>query len=182
MPIREKFPKAQLPRSHYFFSIGRGDSLRTFALRPLTLWAIIALLPLSLLWGGGATLYLAFHDDMLGIYLTHQIEMQNAYEDRIAEAHAELDRVASRELLDQNSFEGKVHDLLSRQAQLEQRGSIVASLVTRAGAHDLTVAEEIRPHPAAAKVPAAALSAIETASRTGPSDGVIGPPRAPSRR
>src|SRR5271163_3325585 len=107
MPIREKFPKAQLPRSHYFFSIGRGDSLRTFALRPLTLWAIIALLPLSLLWGGGATLYLAFHDDMLGIYLTHQIEMRNAYEDRIAEARAELDRVASRQLLDQQFLRGQ---------------------------------------------------------------------------
>jgi murein DD-endopeptidase MepM/ murein hydrolase activator NlpD len=174
MPIREKFPKAQLPRSHYFFSIGRGDSLRTFALRPLTLWAIIALLPLSLLWGGGATLYLAFHDEMLGIYLTHQIEMRNAYEDRIAEARAELDRVASRQLLDQNSFEGKVHDLLLRQAQLEQRGSLVASLATQVAEHDLAMTAEIRPHPAAVKVPVAALNAIEAVSRTGPSDSVIG--------
>ena len=174
MPIREKFPKAQLPRSHYFFSIGRGDSLRTFALRPLTLWAIIALLPLSLLWGGGATLYLAFHDEMLGIFLTHQIEMRNAYEDRIAEARAELDRVDSRQLLDQNSFEAKVHDLLSRQAQLEQRGSLVASLATQVAEHDLAMTAEIRPHPAAVKVPVAALNAIEAVSRTGPSDSVIG--------
>lgn len=175
MPVRENFPNAQLPRSHYFFSIGRGDSLRTFALRPLTLWAIIALLPLSLLWGGGATLYLAFHDEMLGIYLTRQIEMRNAYEDRIAAARAEFDRVASRQLLDQNSFEGKVHDLLSRQAQLEQRGSIVASLATRAAERDLAETADIRPHPAAAKVAAAALNAIDAASRTGPSDSVIGP-------
>jgi murein DD-endopeptidase MepM/ murein hydrolase activator NlpD len=171
MPIREKFPKAQLPRSHYFFSIGRGDSLRTFALRPLTLWAIIALLPLSLLWGGGATLYLAFHDEMLGIYLTRQIEMRNAYEDRIAEARAELDRLASRQLLDQNSFEGKVHDLFTRQAQLEQRGSIVASLATQVSEHDLAMTAEIRPHPATANV---AVNAIEAVSRTEPSDSVIG--------
>src|ERR1700733_8365792 len=112
MPIREKFPKAQLPRSHYFFSIGRGDSLRTFALRPLTLWAIIALLPLSLLWGGGATLYLAFHDEVLGPFLPHQSEIESAYEDRIAEAHAELDRVTSHQLQDQSSIDSKVHDLL----------------------------------------------------------------------
>ena len=92
MPIRENFPKAQLPRSHYFFSIARGDSLRTFALRPMTLWAVISLFPLSLLWGGAATLYFAFHDDMIGVYLTHQAEMQSAYEDRIAEARAEVDR------------------------------------------------------------------------------------------
>src|SRR5271156_6220627 len=175
MPIREKFPKAQLPRSHYFFSIGRGDSLRTFALRPLTLWAIIALLPLSLLWGGGATLYLAFHDDMIGIYLTHQAEMQSAYEDRIAEARAELDRVSSRQLLDQNAFEGKVHDLLSRQAQLEQRGSIVASLATQAATRELTATAEIRPRAAAPRLSAAALNAIEAASRSAPADSVIGP-------
>jgi murein DD-endopeptidase MepM/ murein hydrolase activator NlpD len=174
MPVRENFPKAQLPRSHYFFSIGRGDSLRTFALRPLTLWAIIALFPLSLLWGGCVTLYVAFHDEMLGVYLTRQIEMQNAYENRIAEGRAELDRLASRQLLDRNAFEGKVHVLLSRQAQLEQRGSIVASLATQARENDLAVTAEIRPHPAAAKVPAAALKAIEAASRTAPSDSVIG--------
>ena len=66
---------------------------------------------------------------MLGALAARQAEMQYAYEDRLAEARAELDRVASRQLLDQNSFEGKVHELLSRQAQLEQRGSIVAALV-----------------------------------------------------
>src|SRR5271170_2263822 len=161
MPIREKFPKAQLPRSHYFFSIGRGDSLRTFALRPLTLWSIIALLPLSLLWGGGATLYLTFHDEMLGVYLTRQAEMQNAYEDRIAEARAELDRVASRQLLDQTSFEGKVHELLSRQAQLEQRTSVVASMAKEAGAHPNLVAVVDRPRFKIVNAkPANALNAI----------------------
>ena len=105
MPIRDNFPKAQLPRSHYFFSVGRGDSLRTFALRPVTLWTIIALFPISLLWGGAATLYFAFHDDMIGVYLTHQAEMQTAYEDRIAEARAEVDRFSSRQLLDQNALD-----------------------------------------------------------------------------
>jgi murein DD-endopeptidase MepM/ murein hydrolase activator NlpD len=175
MPIRENFPKAQLPRSHYFFSIARGDSLRTFALRPVTLWAIISLLPLALLWGGGATLYFAFHDDMIGVYLTRQAEMQSAYEDKIAEAHAELDRVSSRKLLDQNAFEGKVHDLLSRQAQLEQRGSIVASLATQAATREPTATAEIRPRAAAPRLSAAALNAIEAASRSAPSDSVIGP-------
>jgi murein DD-endopeptidase MepM/ murein hydrolase activator NlpD len=175
MSIRENFPSAQLPRSHYFFSVGRGDKLRTFAMRPLTLWAIISLLPLSLLWGGAATLYVAFHDDMLGVFLARQAEMQNAYEDRIADARAELDRVASRQLLDQTSFEGKMHDLLSRQAQLEQRGSIVASLATQAAARDLSAVAEVRPRAAAPKLSTGALTAIEAASRSGPSDSVIGP-------
>ena len=175
MPIRENFPKVRLPRSHYFFSIARGDSLRTFALRPVTLWAIISMFPLSLLWAGAATVYFAFHDDMIGVYLTHQAEMQSAYEDKIAEAHAELDRLSSRKLLDQNAFEGKVHDLLSRQAQLEQRGSIVASLATQAATRELTAAAEIRPRAAAPRVSAAALNAIEAASGSAPIDSVIGP-------
>jgi len=175
MSIRDSLPKAQLPRSHYFFSIGRGDKLRTFALRPLTLWAMASLLPLSLLWGSLATLYVAFHDDMLGIYLARQTEIQSAYEDRIAQAHAELDRVASRRLIDQTSFEGKIHDLLSRQAQLEQRGSVVASLAKQAATRELFAAAEARPRPSAPKSVGAALNAIEAVSRTGPSDSVIGP-------
>jgi hypothetical protein len=58
--------------------------------------------------------------------------METAYEDRLAEARARLDEVASRQLLDQNSFEGRVHELLSRQAQIEQRGAIVVALAARA--------------------------------------------------
>jgi len=71
-------PNVQLPRSHYFLSIGRGDSFRTFALRPMALWAALALAPLAMFWGGGATLYIAFHDDLVGAFLDRQAEMQTA--------------------------------------------------------------------------------------------------------
>jgi murein DD-endopeptidase MepM/ murein hydrolase activator NlpD len=174
MYVRETFPKAKLPRTHYFLSISRGETFHTFAFRPLVLWAIAALAPLALLWGGATTLYIAFHDDMLGVYVARQAEMQNAYEDRVAEARAELDRVASRQLLDQNSFEGKMHDLLSRQARLEQRGSIVAALATEAGARESIATADIRSH-GPAKGASGALTAIEAVSHSGPSDSVIGP-------
>ena len=144
MSLRDSRPRPKSPRSHYFFSRARGGAIRTFALRPFTLWSLIAIVPISLVWGGAATLYLAFHDDMLGVLAARQAEMQYAYEDRLAEARAELDRVAGRQLLDQNSFEGKVHELLSRQAQLEQRGSIVAALVDQAS-HDIVAAAPTRP-------------------------------------
>ena len=145
MSVRESFPRAKLPRSHYFLSVARGESVRTMACRPFALWSAAALLPLVLLWASAASLYIAFHDDMLGVYVARQAEMQNAYEDRLAEARAELDRVASRQLLDQNSFEGKMHDLLSRQARLEQRDAIVAALASQAAARDSLIAEEARP-------------------------------------
>ncbi|MGO4869003.1 MAG: peptidoglycan DD-metalloendopeptidase family protein [Roseiarcus sp.] len=144
-------------------------------MRPFALWSLIAVFAISLLWGGAAMLYVAFRDDMLGALAARQAEMQYAYEDRLAAARAELDRVASRQLLDQNSFEGKVHELLSRQAQLEQRGSIVSALVDQAS-RDVLAAAQTRPRVASvAKAPAAALSAIGVASPLGVSDSVIDP-------
>jgi murein DD-endopeptidase MepM/ murein hydrolase activator NlpD len=183
MNPREGFPQAKLSRSHYFVSVSRGDAFHTFAFRPLALWAIGALLPLVAIWAGATSLYIAFHDDMLGVYVARQAEMQNAYEDRVAEARAEVDRVSSRQLLDQNSFEGKMHDLLSRQARLEQHGSIVAALATEAG-HDPFAAAAIR---ARAKNPLDAVNSIEAVSRSAPTDGLMGPavrafvPAAPAK-
>jgi murein DD-endopeptidase MepM/ murein hydrolase activator NlpD len=49
--------------------------------------------------------------------------MQFAYEDRIAELRAQVDRVTSRQLLDQEQFEQKLEALVHRQASLEQRSA-----------------------------------------------------------
>ena len=51
-------------------------------------------------------------------------------------------------MLDQNSFEGKMHDLLSRQARLEQHGSILAALATQAGGRDPALTADGRPRAA----------------------------------
>ena len=133
---RDPFVRAQLPRSHFFVTIARGEGMWTFALRPHAVWSLAAVVPLVLIWAFAATAYIAFHDDMLAAYLIHEARMQNAYEDRIAEARAELDRVASRQLLDQNSFEGRMHDLLSRQARIEQHDKIIEALTTQAVGHE----------------------------------------------
>ena len=174
MSLRNAYPRARLPDSHYFVSVARGDDMRTYALRPLLVWTLIALLPIAILWGAATTSYIAFHDDMIGAYLAHEAEMQAAYEDKLAQSRAELDRVASRQLLDQTSFEGKMHDLLTRQARLEQRGEIVAALASQASAGDARIADDLAPraHPKAAE---SALGAIDSVSRQGPSDSVIAP-------
>jgi murein DD-endopeptidase MepM/ murein hydrolase activator NlpD len=172
MSLRQAYPKPQLPNSHYFFSLARGENIRTFALRPALLWALLALAPLLAIWSVGASLFLAFHDDMLGTLVARQAEMQNAYEDRLADARSQLDRVTSRQLLDQTSFEGKVHELLSRQALLEQRGSIVAALISRETT--ASIKERAPSRPLLAKAGGAnALSAIDAAIPGGASDSVI---------
>jgi murein DD-endopeptidase MepM/ murein hydrolase activator NlpD len=163
MSLRDVYPRARLAGRHYYFSMARDDELRTYTLRPALLWTIAALLPLLLVWGIAATLFIAFHDNMLGALVTRQAEMQYSYEDRLAEARAEIDRVTSRQLLDQTSFEGKVHELLSRQAQLEQRTSIIASMAKEAEGHPTVIAgtDRSRLKFGSAAKPASALNAIE---------------------
>ena len=166
MSSSDGLPRVQLPRSHYFLSVARGDSFRTFALRPVALWAALALAPLAMLWGAGATLYIAFHDDLLGVFLAREAEMQTVYENRLADARAELDRLVGRHRLEQAAIEGKMRDVLSRQARLEQRGSIVEALAGEAVAHVAS---------AAAQGPSSALTAIEAVGGAAPADSVISP-------
>jgi len=128
MSLRDQRSRPAKVRTQFYFSHARGDAIRTVAVRPLVLWPLAAFAVLTLVWASLTTVYLVFHDDMLAALATREAEQQYAYEDRIAEARAELDRVAGRQLLDQSSFEGKLHELLSRQARIEQRGAIVAAL------------------------------------------------------
>ena len=63
-----------------------------------------------------------------------QARLQEAYEDRISALRAQVDRIASRDFLDQQLMEQKVADLIKRQQTLSQRRSRLAPLVDRAAA------------------------------------------------
>ena len=128
MSLRADFPEAGPPGSHYRLSLSRGDAIRTVRLGRVGIGAIAALTLLSFAWTASVTLYVAFHDDLMGAILARQAEMKADYEDRLAEARARLDEAASRLLLERNSFTGRVTEVLSRQARLEQHGAIVAAL------------------------------------------------------
>jgi murein DD-endopeptidase MepM/ murein hydrolase activator NlpD len=133
MSLRRSAPKARLPDTHIFVTVSRGEKARVFGFRPGALYAAAAALPLLAAAYFSTTVYLIYRDDMLAGMMNRQTEMQYAYEDRIAALRAQMDRVTSRQLLDQTSFEGKLHALLSRQAQLESRGATMATLATQAG-------------------------------------------------
>jgi murein DD-endopeptidase MepM/ murein hydrolase activator NlpD len=77
--------------------------------------------------------YVYFRDDIVGSLIARQNEMQFAYEDKLAAMRVQMDRVTSRQLLDQNTIEGRVHELLSRQAMLENRTSLIKTLADQAG-------------------------------------------------
>lgn len=72
-------------------------------------------------WSIATGTYFVFRENVLTRLVGRQAEMQFAYEDRIAELRAQVDRVMGRQLLDQEQFEQKLNTLLKRQATLEQR-------------------------------------------------------------
>jgi len=75
-----------------------------------------------------ATAYLVFRDDLLAASLARQARMQHAYEDRIAALRSDIDRLTSRQLLNQEEIEAQMAKLLGRQAVLDTRQDIIAGL------------------------------------------------------
>ena len=54
--------------------------------------------------------------------------MQYAYEDRIAELRAKVDRTTSRQLLDQEQFDQKLDQIMRRQTALESRATALGAI------------------------------------------------------
>ena len=159
MSLRDRFPPARLPNSHYFLTVSRGDKVRAFAVRPAIAAAAFAAIPALALWATGATAFIAFHDQIISTVVTRETQLQSDYETRLSDARAEIDRVKSRQWLDQNAFETKMHDLVIRQARLEQRGAELAALAAEAGA-DATALADARPRKAHGGGALAAIQAI----------------------
>ncbi|MER8475582.1 M23 family metallopeptidase [Mesorhizobium sp. M1163] len=112
--------------------IARGDQIRHFTIRP---WlaafcgsALAAIVIGYLL----ATSYLVLRDDLIGATTARQARMQQAYEDRISALRGQVDRITSRQLLDQQLMETKVSELLERQSQLSLRHGRLAPILERA--------------------------------------------------
>jgi hypothetical protein len=80
-----------------------------------------------------ATTYLVLRDDLIGASMARQARMQHAYEDRIAALRSQVDRVTSRQLLDQQLMEEKVAELIARQDALSNRHVKLGPLLDRAG-------------------------------------------------
>ena len=79
-----------------------------------------------------ATSYLVLRDDLIGATTARQARMQQAYEDRISALRAQVDRITSRQLLDQQLMETKVSELIERQSQLSQRHGRLGPILERA--------------------------------------------------
>jgi len=95
---------------------------------PVVFWIVVGTVTLLGLWSAATATYFAFRDDVLTRLIARQAEMQYAYEDRIAELRARVDRAASRQLLDQEQFDQKLDQIMRRQTTLESRATALGAI------------------------------------------------------
>jgi murein DD-endopeptidase MepM/ murein hydrolase activator NlpD len=112
---------------------GSHDARRV-RLRPIAFWLVIGTLVIMAAWSITTATYFAFREDVLTGLIARQAEMQLAYEDRIAELRAQIDRFSGRQLLDQEQYEKKLEQILRRQAALESRADALNGLGDATGA------------------------------------------------
>ena len=105
-----------------------GHAGRQVRVGPVAFWTIVGSLVLMAGWSAMTATYFAFRDDVLTRLLARQAQMQFAYEDRIADLRGQVDRLAGRQLLDQEQFETKLEQIARRQALLESRSSALSGL------------------------------------------------------
>jgi murein DD-endopeptidase MepM/ murein hydrolase activator NlpD len=95
---------------------------------PVAFWIVVGTVTALGMWSAATATYFAFRDDVLTRLIARQAEMQYAYEDRIAELRAKVDRATSRQLLDQEQFDQKLDQIMRRQSTLESRASVLGAV------------------------------------------------------
>lgn len=112
--------------------LASGEKIRHLTLRPWMVALAFCAVGVTMIGYLGATSYLVIRDDLIGATITRQARMQHDYEDRIAALRAQLDRITSRQLLDQQVVEKKVEKLLEQQDAIFSRHGKLGSLLDRA--------------------------------------------------
>jgi len=126
---RARRPVAQaaaLPPSHDGYAIVHAGKQVRFG--PVVFWIVVGTVVVLGMWSAATATYFAFRDDVLTRLIARQAEMQYAYEDRIAELRAKVDRTTSRQLLDQEQFDQKLDQIMKRQTALESRATALGAI------------------------------------------------------
>ncbi len=101
---------------------------RQVRIGPVVFWIVTGTIIVMAGWSAATATYFTFRDDVLTRLIARQAEMQYAYEDRISELRAQVDRATSRQLIDQEQFDRKLDQIQRRQQMLEQRTSALGGL------------------------------------------------------
>lgn len=109
--------------------LASGDKVRHMTVRPWMLGIAVCFIGVMSIGYLGATTYLVLRDNLIGATMARQARMQHEYEDRIAALRAQVDRVTSRQLLDQQVVEEKVEKLMEQQMALALRHGKIDALL-----------------------------------------------------
>ena len=123
-PRRPAAQAAALDRDGYAI-VHAGKQVRV---GPVVFWIVVGTIVILGMWSAATATYFAFRDDVLTRLISRQAEMQYAYEDRIAELRARVDRTTSRQLLDQEQFDQKLDQIMRRQSALESRATALGTI------------------------------------------------------
>jgi hypothetical protein len=97
---------------------------------PVVFWMVVGTLIIMAGWSIVTATYFAFHDEVIARLVARQADLQVAYEDRLAEMRARVDRIVTRQIADTEQADEKLDLVLRRQSMLEKRAG---ALEQRAG-------------------------------------------------
>lgn len=112
--------------------VSRNGKTRQFTIRPVFFSIAVCSAIMLMVGYFSATAYLVFRDDLISASFANQARIKHEYEDRIAALRTKLDRVTSRQLLDQQAIESRVHELMARQENIGKRSSRMTNLLEQA--------------------------------------------------
>ncbi len=132
-------------RQQHVLILASGEKVRHITIRPWLAASALCLAGLLSIGYIGSTAYLILRDDLVGATIARQSRIQREYEDRIAALRAQVDRVTSKQLLDQQVVERKVELLLQQQSALTSRHGRMSELMDRAEKSGLMESEAKAP-------------------------------------
>ncbi len=134
--------------------LASGDRVRHMTVRPWMTAIAFSVAGMFTIGYLAATSYLVLRDGLIGATMARQARMQHDYEDRISSLRAQVDRVTSRQLLDQQVVEERVEKLFRQQLALTERNGKLDTLLNRAGNAGLSATPEANPAPDGEPAPA----------------------------
>ncbi len=129
--VREPNSFGRRKESHSI-TITRNGRSRHYSVNPVYLGVLVGFVAMFSVGYFAATTYLVLRDDLISARGARDARMQHEYEDRIAALRTNLDRITSRQLLDQQAIETKVAKLIARQNRLNGNGSAMQAIVEKA--------------------------------------------------
>lgn len=156
-PTRDKTTFGKRHEPHTII-VSRNGKTRQYIIRPVFFSVAVCTAIMLMVGYFSATAYLVFRDDLISASFANQARVKHEYEDRIAALRTKLDRVTSRQLLDQQAIEARVQELMKRQERIGERSSRMTNLLDEAKKRGLNSAK------ATGRVPVPTLNPAKTNS------------------